>query len=119
MQTNMIPEKNQTISPGQAGQPAGSDRGRIEVLYITPLATPKGALIGFAGVRLNGRGYLTIHDLRIIQQSGQRAWVSMPAKSYTDQQGQTHWSSIVEADKELMAKIQAAVLETWEREGRP
>lgn len=88
---------------------------RIVVLQVKSLDAPKGSLRGFASVRINGQSSVTINDLRIIQQDGQKAWVSLPQKSWTDQSGKAKYAPIVEIDGPLMDEISETVLAEWGR----
>jgi DNA-binding cell septation regulator SpoVG len=72
-----------------------------------------GNLKAFASIMLGGK--VRINDVRVIQQPGQRAWVSMPARSY-EKDGQRKWAPIVELmDGPLKGQISNAVLEEFER----
>jgi len=84
----------------------------IEVVAIKPLSS-SGNLRGFASIRMGG---VTIHDCRVIQQPGQRAWVSMPQREYT-KDGQKKYTAVVELSDGLKQQVSAAVLTAWERGG--
>jgi DNA-binding cell septation regulator SpoVG len=84
----------------------------IEVLAIKPLAKG-GNLKAFASVRLGG---VVIHDCRVIQQPGQRPWVSLPQREY-EQDGQKKYSVIVELNESLKREVSRLVLAEWERGG--
>ena len=45
-----------------------------------------GNLKAFVSVNIGGK--LTIHSCRIIQQPGQKAWVALPQREWTTQQGE-------------------------------
>lgn len=81
---------------------------KIEVLKTKNIE--KGSLKGFASVRLGG---VTIHDFRVIQQSGQDAWVSPPQKEFTGQDGTKKYAAIVELSDTLKAEVQRLVLEAF------
>mgnify|MGYP001580366193 CR=1 FL=1 len=81
---------------------------KIEVLKTKNIE--KGSLKGFASVRLGG---VTIHDFRVIQQSGQEAWVSPPQKEFTGQDGKKKYLPIVELNDTLKAEVQRIVLEAF------
>jgi len=69
-----------------------------------------GNLKGFASVDIDG---ITIHDFRIVQQTGQKAWVSAPQTAWKDNDGKTHYKNLVELQKELKEQVSAKVLEEW------
>src|SRR5262245_56230732 len=83
----------------------------VEVTEIR--AVNKGSLRAFATVRLSNT--VIIHSVRMIQQLGQAAWVSMPqneVKSTTG--GKSKYFSIVEiVDEDLKVAITAAVLKAY------
>ena len=74
----------------------------------------EGNLKAFATVVVRG---ITIHDLRIVQQPNQEAWVSPPQKEWKDPQGNRKFSPIVQLDDELKRAIQDEVLREWRRQG--
>ena len=78
---------------------------KIEVLKIKNIE--KGSLKGFASVQLGG---VTIHDFRVIQQSGQDAWVSPPQKEFTGQDGKKKYAPIVELGDTLKVEVQRVIL---------
>ena len=84
----------------------------IDVVAIKPL-TKAGNLKAFASVRLGG---VTIHDCRIVQQPGQRPWVSLPQREY-EKDGQKKYSAIIELTEPLKREVCRMVLAAWEREG--
>jgi DNA-binding cell septation regulator SpoVG len=57
---------------------------------------------------------LTIHDLRVIQQAGQKAWVGVPSRQWTDPHGQKRFANVMEMDKTLQDAISRLVLEAYE-----
>jgi DNA-binding cell septation regulator SpoVG len=80
---------------------------RVDVVKVRPIQG-KGNLKAFASVQIAGK--MTIHSCRIVQQAGQVPWVSLPQESYTDKEGKTKYSPIVEIPEEWKPDIQAAVL---------
>jgi len=82
----------------------------IQVKEIKPIN--KGNLKGLAIVDIDG---IIIHDLRIVQQPGQKPWISPPQKSWTDDQGKTHYLPLIEFSKELKNQISDTVLKAWEK----
>ena len=85
----------------------------VEVVSIKPLAVT-GPLRAFASVRLGG---VIIHDCRIVQQPGQKAWVSLPQREYLHD-GQKKYVAIVELSESLKRELSQIVLSTWERRER-
>ena len=85
--------------------------GNIAVLTIRPAA--RGNLRGFADVRI---GELVVKDLRVIQQPGQRAWVSPPQKEWLKPDGTRGYAPLVEFSPALKATIESMVLDAWRRE---
>jgi|ERR671915_2654889 hypothetical protein len=83
----------------------------IEVLKVTPIPNG-GNLKAYISVRV---GPWTIHGIRVVQQPGQRAWVSLPqAEGKPDSSGKRAWWPLIEcADKTLKQAIAAAVLKAW------
>jgi DNA-binding cell septation regulator SpoVG len=82
----------------------------IEVLEIRPLEGA-GNLTAFATVRL---GAVVIHSCRVIQQPGQRPWVSLPQQQAKDGK---YYPVVVIERRELLEQVRGATLEAWERRG--
>ena len=79
----------------------------MEVLSIHAVAGA-GNLRGLVTVRL---GALVIHGWRVVQQPGQRAYVSVPQQQNRD----GRWFPLVEVrNPDLLAEVRRAVLESWE-----
>ena len=86
----------------------------VEVLAIKPL-TNTGNLRAFVSVRV---GEITIHNCRIVQQPGQRPWVSLPQREYSTPDGQRKFAPLVELSESLKRGISLTVLTQWEQMGR-
>jgi DNA-binding cell septation regulator SpoVG len=71
----------------------------------------KGNLKAFASVKLSDD--ITIHEWRVIQQPGQRAWVSSPQREWTDAAGKRRFAPVCEPSKDLAEEITRLVLEAW------
>jgi len=72
----------------------------------------KGNLKAFVTVTINKK--VRISGLRIVQQPGQTAWVSMPQSEVKSDNGKPKYYPIVEIlDPTLKQQIQDAVLERW------
>lgn len=82
---------------------------KIEVLELR--AVQRGNLKALASVRL---GDIVIHDFRVVQQPGQRAWVGEPAASWETETGGRAYRLVVELPKPLRKEIERAVLDAWE-----
>lgn len=83
----------------------------IKVLSIRTVSG-RGNLKAFADCRI---GPFIIYGIRIIQQPKQRPWVSMPAITQRDRDGQTHYFQVVTIESEnLKNRISHAVLQAWE-----
>jgi DNA-binding cell septation regulator SpoVG len=79
----------------------------VTVESIKPL-TNAGSLRAFATVLIAGK--LRICNCRIIQQAGETAWVSLPARAY-EKDGKRLWASIVEIlDEKLKRQVTDAIL---------
>jgi DNA-binding cell septation regulator SpoVG len=94
-------------------QEAGGRKSVVEVVALKPLNN-KGNLRAFASVRLGG---VVINNCRIIQQLGQRAWVSLPQQEYTTRAGERRYAPVVELNDNLKKQVCEAVLTAWERGG--
>ncbi len=83
----------------------------VKVLKVTPIPNG-GNLKAYAAVQV---GLWTIHGVRIVQQPGQRPWVSLPqTEGKPDSRGKRTWWPVVECeDKALQRAIEAAVLKAW------
>ena len=84
---------------------------RVDVIELHPL-NAQGSLRAFVAVTLSGR--LTIRDLRLIEQEGQRPWCSMPTKDWTDPQGKRRYRTLIDLPDAWMQAVQSAVLAAWE-----
>jgi DNA-binding cell septation regulator SpoVG len=95
-------------------------RGRAGKATLRVLAlrrVERGTLKASADVALGQN--LTLYDLRVIQQPGQRAWVSPPQREWTDAQGQRRYTPLVDLRGDLRIRIERAVLAAYEAgEGR-
>ena len=87
-----------------------NSRIKIHVEKIT-LLQGSGSLKAFASVSISNK--ITIHNCRIIQRPGQRAWVSMPLRESHSKDGQHQFFPIIEVPKSLRAAISSAVLTVW------
>jgi len=58
-------------------------------------------------------GDVVIRDCRIIQQLGQRAWLSMPVVSWQDEQGVLRYKTMIELPHLLKQEVSKAALEAY------
>lgn len=86
-------------------------RPAIELIAIKHIN--KGSLKAFATVKVANK--VVIHSLRIIQQKGQSAWVSMPQTEVPSSNGgKPRYFPIVEVvDEDLKKQICETVLSSW------
>lgn len=99
-----MPETQFTASPE-------SKPPKVSVVALRKLS--QGNLKAFVSVKV---GPLTVHDFRVIQQPGQRAYVSVPQRSYQDAEGKTKYSPALEMPEVWKTAIQAAVLDAFDGE---
>jgi DNA-binding cell septation regulator SpoVG len=57
---------------------------------------------------------IVIRGFRVIQQAGQKPWVSPPQQEYAGADGKRHYSPIVELAGNLKREIEQAILAAWE-----
>jgi DNA-binding cell septation regulator SpoVG len=88
-----------------------SSSAKIQVIAIRFI--DKGAVRAIADVGLGSS--LTIREFKVIQQSGQRAWVSPPSREWKGTDGKRHFTPLVELLGSLRKRVEQAVLEAWER----
>lgn len=79
----------------------------IHVLSVTPAGQPN--LRAYAVVKI---GDITVHDCKVIQQPGQRAYVTGPQKQVGDR-----WFPLVSMTSTLRERVQAEVLDAAVRAG--
>jgi DNA-binding cell septation regulator SpoVG len=85
----------------------------IEVLDL--VALDKGNLKAMASVRIGPS--LVVHKCRVIQQPGQRAWVSMPQEQWQGRDGQPYYAALVELNGDLRRRVEQAILQAARRQG--
>lgn len=96
----MIEEKDGLRLRGQSA---------VEVFDIRAASSP-GNVRAYVSFRLGG---VTIHGAKIVQQSGQAAWLAMPDRQWSDQTGKTRYSQVVELSPSLRALATEHVLRAW------
>lgn len=80
----------------------------IQVIEVKPVN--QGNLKAFVSIQLED---IVFHDFRIIQQAGQRAWVSVPQSSWKNQNGKTCYKPLVELPASLKEQVSKTVLDEW------
>jgi DNA-binding cell septation regulator SpoVG len=84
--------------------------GKVKVTRLTP-ADAGGNVKAFASVAIGSPPSITINGCKIIQQPGQRAWVSMP--TYKGDDGK--WHHIVWVDNaQLKQALTETILAAWQ-----
>jgi DNA-binding cell septation regulator SpoVG len=86
---------------------------KIRVLSIRDIN--KGAVRAVADIGLGP--LLIIKEFNIIQQPGQRVWVSLPSREWQGDDGKRRFAPLVELTGSLTQRIEQAILQAWEREG--
>jgi DNA-binding cell septation regulator SpoVG len=76
----------------------------------------KGKLKAFVSIKA---GAVTIHDLLVVQQPAQAAWVSMPQKE-VQINGERRFFPIVEIEKEspFLRRVEQVVVTAWQKEAK-
>jgi DNA-binding cell septation regulator SpoVG len=80
---------------------------------ITIRLIDKGTVCAIADVGLGP--WLVIKDFKIIEQPGQRGWVSPPSRDWQGTDGKRHFASVVKLTSSLRKWVEQAILEAWER----
>jgi DNA-binding cell septation regulator SpoVG len=76
----------------------------------------KGNLKAFVDLRI---GKTLFRSWRIIQQPGQRPWVSPPVESWETKEGERRYRRLVVLPEELQKRVEEEVLRAWQgREDR-
>jgi hypothetical protein len=86
----------------------------IEVLDVHRVENA-GSVRAFISLRIGG---ITIHGCKIVQQPDQKPWLAMPDWQWTETDGKTRYSAVVELTPSLKQRVSNAVLAGWESHGR-
>jgi DNA-binding cell septation regulator SpoVG len=86
----------------------------IEIIALSALVSA-GNLKAMASVRIGPS--LFVHKCRVIQQPGQRAWVSMPQERWEDREGKPQYTPLVVLTGSLKARVEAAILQAARQQG--
>ena len=84
----------------------------VEIIELRPCHGNK-PLRAFVDIKING---WIIYDWRIVQQQGQRAWVTVPQTSWKDADGKVKYRALLSIPGELKQRIEVAILSAWEKE---
>jgi DNA-binding cell septation regulator SpoVG len=101
---------NPSIPPANSQGKPKQTQSNIVILAVRKLTG--GNLKAFVDVQLGPS--VTIFGFRVIQQPGQKAYVSPPQREYTDQSGQKHYAPIVELTGNLKDRVEHAIRGAWE-----
>lgn len=85
---------------------------KISVTKVTPINN-QGNLKAFASVKLGD--VLTIHDCRVIQQPGQKAFVSLPQRK--DEKTGKYYYIVYPENEQFKEAVQEKVLGAWQANG--
>ena len=85
-------------------------QSNIGILAVRKLTG--GNLKAFIDVQLGPS--VTIFGFRVIQQPGQKAYVSPPQREYTDQDGKKHYAPMLELTGNLKTRVEHAIMTAWE-----
>jgi DNA-binding cell septation regulator SpoVG len=92
---------------------AAATAAQIAVIALS--AVSAGNLKALASVQIGPS--LVVHKCRVIQQPGQRAWVSMPQERWEGADGQPRYTALVELSGGLRDRVAAAILAAAQRQG--
>jgi len=110
---NRQPYQNRPTPRPQPAQPEPKKAPAFEVLNLRLLENA-GSLRAYASVKI---GPLTVHDFRVIEQSGQAAWVSVPQKSWNTPGGERRFSPLLELPPDWKGPLSDAVIAAWRAAG--
>lgn len=80
----------------------------IKMLEIKPVSS--GNLKAFVKLKIDD---IVICGFRIVRQSGQKPWVSVPQTAWTGSDGKIHYKNLIELPGILKDEIFKAVLAAW------
>ena len=85
------------------------------IAIIALSAVSAGSLRAFASVQVGPS--LVVHKFRIVQQPGQRPWVSPPQETWKDREGRTQYFPLVVLTGSLKTRVEAAILQEAQQQG--
>lgn len=86
--------------------------GEVKILGMRRLNDGR-PLKAFVSVQIDG---WTVNDFRIIQQNGQRAWVSPPQVSWKGDDGKLRYRPLLSMPPESQQRIEVTILSAWHKE---
>lgn len=89
---------------------------QVEVLRFKPFTRNNSSLRAFVDIQLGG---VTINDCRIIQQDGQKAWLSMPQKEVPQPDGKKNYYPLVKLSERLEKIVNEIVIFKWQEFNQP
>lgn len=92
---------------------ATTTAARIAIIALSAISA--GNLKALASVQIGPS--LVVHKCRVIQQPGQRAWVSMPQERWDGADGQPRYTALVELSGGLKTRVEAVILDEALRQG--
>jgi DNA-binding cell septation regulator SpoVG len=98
------------MEPPTASIPQAAPKYHVRILSLKPSAG--GNLKAFVDVQVGTS--LTIYGFRLIQQSGQKPWISAPQRTWTGDDGKPRYAPILELKGELKREVEQAILSAWE-----
>jgi DNA-binding cell septation regulator SpoVG len=108
----MIAENTAQVKPEKVNPSPNPWQGKIKVSALNR-TDQAGTVKAFATIQIGDA--LEVRDCKVIQQPGQRAWVSLPDRQRSDGKG---YAPIVRAlDDRLKDAISATVLAAWQNGG--
>jgi DNA-binding cell septation regulator SpoVG len=84
-----------------------------EIRVVTIKAVNKGSLRALVDIGLGPS--LIVREFRVIQQPGQRAWVSPPTREWQGTDGKRHFAPLVELAGSLKERVEQTILQAWAR----
>ena len=85
-------------------------KARVDVLDVQRFSD-KGNLKAFADIRL-GRS-VKVYGFRVVQQPGQKAWVSPPQRTWQGNDGKAKYAPIVELLGDFKEEVEQAILAAY------
>lgn len=110
----MAAEKRTPVSTAIGNRASAEGQGQqaaqIEVLEFSR-TTSDGTVKATCSLRIGG---VTIKEAKIVQQSGQTAWLALPQRQWTGSDGQSRYKSLVELSAPLKERVSEVALKAWE-----
>lgn len=81
----------------------------IEIIDLKP--RQNGNVKAFCSVRIGG---VVIKECKIVQQPGQTAWLSMPDRQWTGNDGKVRYFQLIELSDKLRVGVNGAAVAAWD-----